>query len=118
MNDWELWLSVVAPGESARSIASQIGHTSSSFSRWQRSGRPPADVVTKVARMYDASILDGLVASGWLTGDTSAAIAVQVLEGVPTLALVNEFQRRVRLHQESLVADEWLDGMIGAPGAG
>jgi hypothetical protein len=94
VNTWVLWLSVAARGESAASIASKTVYTRASVSTWIRTGRPPVDAVLQIARAYDASVLDGLEAAGWLSAQDVANVRGEVLTSAPSRDLIAELNSR------------------------
>lgn len=94
MNTWAQWLEQATDGDSLRRIASQIGFSKSSLSRWNVTGRPPADAVIAVAKAYDADLCTGLASAGYIRA--SGVSAKEILREIPTDLLVEEFHRRWR----------------------
>lgn len=105
MNPWELWLSEVTQGESARSIASRIAVNRTTVSSWIRSGKPPAEFVFRVAREYGADVFSGLKASGWLTQQDCDVALAALLSQVPTRTLIAELHGRAEGFEESTMTD-------------
>jgi len=104
VTDFPEWLTAVTNGASARSIATKLGDVqNTAVSRWLRgegAGRVPAEQVIKVARAYDASVVEGLCAAGYLTTEELALYTDTNLARFGVLDMLDELHRREVLRQK------------------
>lgn len=105
MNTWAQWLEQATHGDSLRDIASQIGFSKSSLSRWKATGRPPAEAVIVIAKVYGADLCSGLASAGYT--HAPGLSAMELLREIPTDLLVEEFHRRWRAGE--------IRGLAGPP---
>lgn len=100
MSWWRYVESVTHDGPT--SIASKVGVSGPSVSRWNgTTKRPDPAVVAAFARAYDRPVLEAFIAAGFLTaaeaGEKPAAPAAKVsLTAIDDDDLVNEVARRIR----------------------
>ena len=93
MTNLNQWLTRTTHGDSARTIARNIGRSHTAVSGWIRAGDMPPGVVLEIARAYHADPLEGLMAAQFLhrhdfeTTHTAAKY-------VPTSALMDEVTKR------------------------
>lgn len=96
-------------GQTAKEAADQTGISASNFTRWKKGARADPDFVVKIARAYNANVLDALVKADFITEDEAKLTEVSPtldLKKVSGIDLMNEVERRIEAlrYLESLAA--------------
>lgn len=66
---WWTYLSQLMGDETATEAAKKSGISSSNFTRWKKGAKADPDFVVKIARAYNANVLDALVAAEFITAE-------------------------------------------------
>ncbi|BAF54916.1 hypothetical protein cgR_1921 [Corynebacterium glutamicum R] len=85
-------------GQTAKEAADQTGISASNFTRWKKGARADPDFVVKIARAYNANVLDALVKADFITEDEAKLTEVSPtldLTKVSGEDLMNEVERRI-----------------------
>lgn len=64
---WWKYLEQLMGDDNAMSAASRAGISSSNFTRWKKGARADPDFVVRIARAYDANVLEALVEAEFIT---------------------------------------------------
>lgn len=65
--DWWTYLSDLMGEDTPTVAARKAGISASNFTRWKQGARADPDFVVKIARAYEASVLEALVAADFIT---------------------------------------------------
>lgn len=85
-------------GQTAKEAADKTGISASNFTRWKKGARADPDFVVKIARAYNANVLDALVKADFITEDEAKLTEVSPtldLTKVSGEDLMNEVERRI-----------------------
>ena len=93
---WWKYLSSLMGNETATEAAKKSGISSSNFTRWKKGARADPDFVVKVARAYNADVLEALVAAEFITAK-EAHMDSDHSESVTQAAL--DLERKARVFQ-------------------
>lgn len=93
------WLEKVAPGASMNAIATRAGIYTATLAKQIKRGTLSPEVIIKIARGYNAPVVDALVQTGHIT-DAEAGLRerldlLEALEEATDLQLLEEIVRRV-----------------------
>ena len=70
---WWAYLSKLMGNETATEAAKKSGISSSNFTRWKKGANADPEFVVKIARAYNANVLDALVAAEFITEKEAAS---------------------------------------------
>lgn len=73
---WWAYLSKLMGNETATEAAKKSGISSSNFTRWKKGANADPEFVVKIARAYNANVLDALVAAEFITEEEAASGSV------------------------------------------
>ncbi|AEG84677.1 helix-turn-helix domain-containing protein [Corynebacterium ulcerans] len=95
---WWKYLSGLMDGDNATEAAKKSGISSSNFTRWKKGARADPDFVVKIARAYDANVLEALVAAEFITEAEAKLREIKVggiaLSDASNQQLLDEIMRR------------------------
>lgn len=93
MTNFSAWLRDATGGASGRQIAERLGAQNTAVSWWLRSDQIRAGDVIRIARGFDLSPIDALIAADYLTEDDIARES-RTLRDVPSRLMLEELLRR------------------------
>lgn len=98
-SNWWRFVGRTVREDTPQVAADRAGFDKSNFSRWKGGSRPDVDFVVKLCRAYGASVLDGLVAAGYITkaeaNTKEVAVGVEdALRRASLDSLLSEIRRR------------------------
>ena len=64
---WWQYLETLMDGQTAKEAADRTGISASNFTRWKKGARADPDFVVKIARAYEANVLQALVEAEFIT---------------------------------------------------
>ena len=114
---WWHYLNALMNGDNYTEAAKKTGISTSNFTRWRKGARADPDFVVKVARAYDANILEALVEAEFITDEEAAltTIAPQLdLAQVDAQELLDELQHRIDAIRYLLELEEGGDRKLAA----
>jgi transcriptional regulator with XRE-family HTH domain len=99
-HSWWRYVQTITASAAQKDIAAATGIDQSSISRWQRGHNTPrAEAVVALARAYNRSPVEALVAAGYLTSTELGVVELTTLTGdlsrASIDALLSEIRRRV-----------------------
>lgn len=95
---WWTYLSALMGDDNATEAAKKSGISSSNFTRWKKGARADPDFVVKVARAYNANVLEALVAAEFITDEEAALTTISPtldIADIDSTTLIEELQYRV-----------------------
>ena len=114
---WWRYLSDLMNGDNYTEAAKKTGISTSNFTRWRKGARADPDFVVKVARAYDANILEALVEAEFITEEEAnlTEVAPQLdLAQVDVQELLDELQHRIDAIRYLLELEEGGDRKLAA----
>lgn len=114
---WWRYLSDLMNGDNYTEAAKKTGISTSNFTRWRKGARADPDFVVKVARAYDANILEALVEAEFITEEEAnlTEVAPQLdLAQVDAQELLAELQHRIDAIRYLLELEEGGDRKLAA----
>lgn len=96
---WWTYLERLMGEDNAMTAANRAGISASNFTRWKKGARADPDFVVKIARAYNANVLEALVESEFITPDEAQLREinprkVDVLRSLTDTELAEEQRRR------------------------
>ncbi|NKS54749.1 hypothetical protein GS500_18155 [Rhodococcus hoagii] len=97
---WWRFVEELIGDDNAQEAAARAGFSKSNFTRWKQGARADPDFVVKLVRAYGGSVLDGLVAAGFITqSEASVRIQKQRVTELSDTELANELLRRAKARE-------------------
>ncbi|WP_066527277.1 hypothetical protein [Corynebacterium bouchesdurhonense] len=92
--NWWNYVEALIGEDTYSEAAAKAGFDKSAFTRWKQGARADADFAVKLARAYEANVLDALVAAGFITPEEAGATGDSTLD---------ELRQAVRLARNASV---------------
>lgn len=107
--NWWQYLSELMGGDTPTVAARKAGISASNFTRWKQGARADPDFVVKIARAYEANVLEALVSAGFITpeeaGMEEGARVVNLQEAAQRAKTAADDVRWAAMRLESIAFD-------------